>query len=267
MLAGAAALLLLAAVAGGYFLLRTPERAAVPAAEAEAPPTGIAAPVPAPAPEVVAASPAIPAPEPEPAIPLPALEESDAELGAALTESFGAKVAEQYLRPENFVRNLVVTIDNLPRGSLAADRRPIQPTPGLFVARGRDEALYLSDENYSRYTPFVTLLARTDARTFAALYRRYYPLMQEAYAELGNPEPAEFNTRVLEVIDHLLAAPDVDGPVALIRPKVLYELKDPALEQLSSGQKILLRMGPAHAAAVKAKLAEIRAELQASAAG
>jgi nucleoid-associated protein YgaU len=254
------AVLLLAAVAIGYFLLRGPERnPSAPAADAEGPPAAIAEPEP-----VVEAPPEIPAPAAEPAVPLPALDESDAEVASALTESFGPGVAEQYLRPESLIRNLVVTVDNLSRTNLALDRRPLQATPGVFVAGGSEDAYYLSEENYARYTPFTTLLARTEARTIVALYRRYYPLMQQAYVDLGNPEPV-FNTRVVEVIDHLLATPEVAGPIPLVQPNVLYQFKDPALERLSSGQKILLRMGPEYAAIVKTKLREIRAELAAAA--
>ena len=67
-----------------------------------------------------------------------------------------------------------------------------------------------------------------------------------------------FNDRVFEVIDHLLAAPDLSGPIALTQPKVLYEFADPALQDLSAGQKILVRIGPDNEAKVKAKLREIR---------
>jgi hypothetical protein len=258
----APALLLLAGVAIWFLLLREPAREEpVQALVVEPPP--VVAVEPDPVPQFVETPAEIPAPPPEPSVPLPALADSDAELASALTESVGARIVEQYLRPENFVRNLVVTIDNFPRTSLALDRRPIQATPGVFVVRGPEEALFLSDENHSRYSPFTALLARTDARTIVALYRRYYPLMQEAYIELGNPDIV-FNSRVIEVIDHLLATPEIKGPIPLVQPNVLYQFKDAATEKLSSGQKILLRMGPAHAAIVKTKLREIRAELAAA---
>ena len=42
---------------------------------------------------------------------------------------------------------------------------------------------------------------------------------------------------------------------------MLYEFADPALEQRSAGQKIMLRMGSENAARVKSKLREIRREL------
>jgi len=56
----------------------------------------------------------------------------------------------------------------------------------------------------------------------------------------------------MEAIDDLLATPELDAPVKLLRPRVLYEFADPDLETRSAGQKILLRMGPENAARVKA---------------
>jgi len=42
---------------------------------------------------------------------------------------------------------------------------------------------------------------------------------------------------------------------------VLYEFADPALENLSAGQKIVVRMGPENGKRVKDKLRAIRREL------
>jgi len=93
-----------------------------------------------------------------------------------------------------------------------------------------------------------------------AVYRRFYPLFQQAYVELGYPK-GYFNDRLVEVVDHLLAAPEIDGSIALVQPRVLYQFADPELEARSAGHKILLRMGPENAAQVKAKLRAIRSEL------
>jgi hypothetical protein len=54
---------------------------------------------------------------------------------------------------------------------------------------------------------------------------------------------------------------DVKGPIPSERPWVRYQYADPSLESLSAGQKILLRVGPVNGRRLKAKLAEIRAEL------
>jgi PAS domain S-box-containing protein len=60
------------------------------------------------------------------------------------------------------------------------------------------------------------------------------------------------------VIDHLLETPNVKGPIELTQPNVLFEYADPQIEALSSGQKLLLRMGPDNAKRVQAKLKELR---------
>ena len=119
------------------------------------------------------------------------------------------------------------------------------------------DALELSAQNAARYAPYVSGFEaiRTDA--MVAMYKRYYPLFQQAYVELGYPN-GYFNDRLVEVIDHLLATPEVAGPIRLKQPKVLYEFADPDLEERSAGQKLLIRMGTANAARVKAKLKEIR---------
>ena len=68
-----------------------------------------------------------------------------------------------------------------------------------------------------------------------------------------------------QVIDNLLATPQPQQPVDLVRPNVMYMYADPGLESRSAGQKLLMRMGPDNAAAIKAKLTELRAAITASA--
>jgi hypothetical protein len=43
-----------------------------------------------------------------------------------------------------------------------------------------------------------------------------------------------------------------------VQPSVVYKYADPKLEGLSSGQKLLIRMGPANEGVIKAKLRELR---------
>lgn len=194
----------------------------------------------------------------EPEKPLPQLNDSDPELRESLASLFG-RALDPYLVPQSIVRNVVVTIDNLPRKKLNMQRSPLKPTAGEFTARGADQ-FTLSQENYARYAPIVKLMQGADAKQIADAYRRYYPLFQQAYVDLGYPE-GYFNDRLVEVIDHLLETPDVAGPIALTQPGVFYEFADPSLESRSAGQKILLRMGSDNAAAVKAKLRELRREV------
>lgn len=214
-------------------------------------------------PAPVATTPEGPANHPiEPAAtdaPLPALGDSDGPLRDSLAGIFSNSL-DQFLVPKDIVRHVVVTIDNLPRKKVAVQMWPVQPTPGVPVVVGQDETLTLSEQNYARYAPIMALVRNTDTRQVAALYKRYYPLFQQAYTELGYPD-AYFNNRLVEVIDHLLETPEVTGPVRLTQPGVFYEFADPGLEQRSAGQKLLLRLGPTNASTIKMKLRELRREV------
>ena len=192
--------------------------------------------------------------------PLPALDESDPAARAALAEALGDRSLLDLFNLQGFVRRIVATVDNLPRKKLAPRLMPVKPAAGTFLTAGKDDALVLSEKNYARYAPYVRLIDAVDTKKLVAVYTRLYPLFQRAYEELGYPG-AYFNDRLVEVIDDMLAAPQVEGPVKLVRPKVYYLYADPGLEGLSAGQKILVRIGPDNAAKTKAKLREVRSEL------
>jgi hypothetical protein len=226
------------------------------------PPDEPAAPVATPAPPMAPEEPAVkyPVPEPEAQTPLPALNESDQPMWNALTEMLGKESVQQFVIPKDLVRHIVVSIDNMPEEKVAERLRPVIPTPGRFAAVGSEDAPMLDPANYQRYKPLMQVISSTDTKSLIATYTRYYPLFQEAYESLGHP-PQYFNDRLIEVIDDLLAAPDLEGPIALTQPNVLYEFADPKIEARSAGQKVLIRMGPENAKVLKDKLRELRGVL------
>lgn len=210
---------------------------------------------PEPAPEFLAVDP------PDALPPLPALNESDADARAALAGAAGEALVDQHLVTDDVIRKLVATVDNLPREALWIKSRAVPPVEGRLLVEGPEGARVLSPANFVRYAPVAQLVGAVDVGALASAYRQHYPLLQQAYEELGYPG-RQFHNRALEVIDHLLATPAVDGPIRLEQPHVLYTFADPRLEALSPGQKIMLRVGPEHAAVFRAKLIELRAALE-----
>ena len=191
-------------------------------------------------------------------VPLPALDQSDEYFKLALTDLFGGSLDEM-LVSSGIIERVVATVDNLPRAHVAERVRPLGRLDGQFIVDGQDGSgeFMISDTNYDRYDVLVGFLSGADLGQVADVYRRFYPLFQDAYVELGYPN-GYFNDRLIEVIDDLLVTPDVNEPVSLVRPHVLYEYSDPDLESLSSGQKMLLRMGSEHRSSVKQKLSDFR---------
>jgi hypothetical protein len=82
-------------------------------------------------------------------------------------------------------------------------------------------------------------------------------LFQQAYRELGYPH-GYFNDRLVVAIDDMLAAPDVQGPVAVTRAGAHYHFADASWQSLSNGQKLMVRLGAADEAQLKARLRVIR---------
>jgi len=249
----------IAVLAGGaalyyYFHTHESEPAAPPAQQLKLPP-----PPPEPKPAIANPVPSTPAPA---AQPLPALNDSDAPVHDALVALPGAAALEKFLVPQNLVRHIVVTIDNLPRKKVAVEVRPLKPTAGQFATRGDADSLTLNTQNYQRYAPFIELVKSTDTHQLVAAYFHFYPLFQQAYEDLGYPGQY-FNDRVVQVIDDLLATPDVPGPVQLVQPNVMFLYADAKLEARSAGEKTLIRMGPDNESLIKQKLQQIRAEIAA----
>ncbi len=251
-------LLLLAAIIalaiGGYLVWR---------ARSEPPPAAPAPTAAAPEPKAAVEPPRIEHPvavAPPPA-PLPGLGESDPTIGSALSKVLGKATFEQFVIPQDLVRHIVATVDNLPRKHVAQRLMPVKAVPGPLQTTGKDTSLVIAADNAARYTPYVRAFESVDSKKLATMYAQHYSLFQLAYSELGYPT-RYFNDRLFEAIDNLLAAPDVTGPLALTQPKVLFEFADPALQELSAGQKVLVRMGPDNEAHVKAKLRELRKALQ-----
>lgn len=191
---------------------------------------------------------------------LPALADSDTPFGAALLALPGAEALGRLLRPENIIRHLVATVDNLPRHKLAVELRPLESTGGSLLVSGGDQQATLDDHNGARYTAAIAILGSLDMHAVNDLYRHYYPLFQRAYEDLGYPQKS-FNDRLVTVIDHLLQTPRPPRPLALVRPKVFWEYADPNLEARSAGQKLVLRLGAENQAIVERKLRELRALL------
>ena len=193
--------------------------------------------------------------------PLPSLDNSDEYFRLEMSSLYGDVIAN-LLVSNNLIERIVATVDNLPRAHVSEKIRPVGKLDGVFPVSGQDGSgeYTLSADNYARYDQLVSIVTSADINNVADTYRRFYPLFQNAYVNLGYPD-GYFNDRLVEVIDHLLATPVVEPPVVLVRPNVLYQFADPELEALSSGQKLLIRMGNEHAESIKNSLRELRAAI------
>ncbi len=209
--------------------------------------------------------------------PLPALADSDPVVLESLAGLAGESAVLQHVVTENVVSRVVATIDALTGRRVSASLLPLQPAEGVLevtenthpanprtTAEGDPVREFVVDPvNYQRYVNYIELLESMNTDELLAAYQRYQPLFQQAYVEIGYPQ-GDFNARLLEVIDHLLDAPEVSEPVRLVKPEAYYQFADPQLEALTAGQKLMIRLGSSNAHRVKLKLAEFRETLKAA---
>lgn len=253
-------LLILAALAIGAYLwwARSTPPATKPVAEAA--PQVPEAPV-LPPPQAVIEH---PLPATEPSVPdspeLPPLESSDQAAREALGGALGPRLLADWIVPQEIIRRVVITVDNLPRETLPIQVRLVRPMTGAFLTRGTGEEKTLSTENYARYTPLLRLAEAVNPHALAEIYLRFYPLLQSQYKVLGYPD-GYFNDAMVRAVDNLLRTPDIREPIRLVQPKVLYKYEDPTLENLSIGQRMMLRMGPDQVVRAKQVLRGFRQEI------
>lgn len=194
--------------------------------------------------------------------PLPPLDDSDAYFLLETGLIFGIGLESMLLR-DGIIDRFVATVDNLPRSHVSEKIRPVKSMSTPFVVEndfGNGQLFFLGEENFKRYDALIEQIDQANVYDVVDMYRRYYPLFQESYERLGYPN-GYFNDRLVEVIDVLLATPEPEEPVTLMRPNVLYEYSLEELEELSSGQKLLLRMGNENAAIIKSVLRQLRSHL------
>lgn len=201
--------------------------------------------------------------EPAPAVEepvLPALEQSDVEVKQRLLALDWRPGLANLFVTEDMLRSLVVQIDNIAQGQLVAGQPVLMPLEQRFSV-DEGEPLLLDQQSFGRYEPYLQLLESVPPQQLIPLFERYEPLLQQAYAELGYPDEL-FKNKLIAAIDLLLATPQVQYPLKLERPSVVYIFADPAIEQLPAPQKQMIRLGPDNQQRVKALLQRYKQLLQ-----
>lgn len=166
----------------------------------------------------------------------------------------------RYFNLQETARRLVITVDQLSRQHVPSQMRVMRGIPDPLKVQREGERILLDPANSRRYDAFVGFAESLNPKTLVTVYRKFYPLLQHTFEEIGYPGE-RFHDRVMAAIDDMLAARQPKGPVELVQPKVLYRFEDPELEALSAGRKIMIRVGPAHADRLKKVLRRLRAEL------
>ena len=160
-----------------------------------------------------------------------------------------------WLATDNLIRNFTVAVENVAGGISPAGHLQVLRPPAPFSRSERGERLFIDPRSYDRYTSLADAVASVDPAGAARLYTTLKPRIEEAYGELGHDEP--FDRALERAIVALLRVPDVEGDIELEPQGAVYQFANPRLEQMTSAQKQLLRMGPRNVRTIQERLREI----------
>ena len=218
-------------------------------------------PEPEPEPEVIGVPETVVEPS-EPAFILPLLDASDALVRDALVSLSRHEGLHRWLAVDDLIRKFVGFTQGVSEGRvIRAAVQVLAPRTGFSAIRVGDNAFILNPASYARYDTFTWIIDSVDAEALADFYVLITPLLDQAYKELGMPDP-DFDRVVFAAIGLLLETPVVEGEIGLERPVVMYEFADDSLESLQPAQKQLVRMGPANTKRIKSKLSEVARALR-----
>jgi hypothetical protein len=158
-----------------------------------------------------------------------------------------------WLKQSDLARRAASAVEIMNNGKLPKDALGFLMMKKPFSTVKNAGKTYLDPKSYARYDAPAAAIDSIDAQAAAKLFKTAKPLLNEACEELGR-RGCDFQAGVVTLIKSLLAAPEVDGAIA-VRPKVVsWAMTDPKLENLSAPQKILIRMGPKNGPKVQSKL-------------
>jgi hypothetical protein len=194
--------------------------------------------------------------EPGEAIDLPPLDQTDPLIRTLVGKLSSHPVVAAWLTTDGLIRNMTVVVVNIANGETPAKHlRPLRPA-GAFTTKTMAGTTYIDPASYARYDAIAAAVDGLDARGVARFYATIKPRIDDAYRDLGGPDP-DFDRTLERAIAMLLRTPERDGDIQLQTVKVTYTFADPALEDLPRVQRQFLRMGPKNVRIVKAKLREV----------
>jgi hypothetical protein len=183
---------------------------------------------------------------------LPTLDNSDGLLREAMIQLSPA--LGRWLNSDQLIRKYVVVVNDFSQGLILEKHmrflKPDQP----FVAEQDDAGLFIATKSYHRYDQLAAAIDAMDVKATLAEYKKLRPLLLLVYKGFSYPEQYQLEDIFTKAAAEILAAPVIEGRIALIRPTVSYKFADQKLEALSPVRKQMIRMGPKNTRIIQNKV-------------
>lgn len=201
--------------------------------------------------------------EPEPQVAtLPNLNDSDTFLIEELRLIDGGSPILGHLVSDELIRKFVVMVENVSRGEFPEQNLPLlNPAEGMTVTELGSDFYLIDEQSYQRFNGLVASMTNISTETAVEFYRRLQPLFREAFAELALRN-SDFNDVLMLAIDNVINARSAPQPQQLIRPNLNYMYANPEIENYSTVEKLLLRLGPENTESLQRRLEFFKRRLE-----
>lgn len=164
-----------------------------------------------------------------------------------------------WLQPADQVRKWVALVDQMAAHKLPSRNLPVAYNKDSFLVIETEQGLVADPANYDRWDTLINTITALDPKQVAIYYKKWSPLLESSYNELGNPQ--SFDNQFRTTLEHLLFIDPIPSDAKLKQPKVFYEYVDPKLENADQLSKWMWRLGPDNMARLQAWLKELQSYL------
>lgn len=162
-----------------------------------------------------------------------------------------------WLVTDDLLYRFVAAVEAVADGYSPADELGFMTAGGPFLVREDEDRLVIAAGTFRRYNLAVEVLSSIEVDDAVAIFRELEGEIEEVRGDVAWHR-GDFEDRLMQAIDHLLAVEIPAGPVEVERRTVSYAFADERYELLSGAQRQLLRMGRANAELVQNRLRDLR---------
>ncbi len=183
---------------------------------------------------------------------LPTLDTSDGVFREAMLQL--SPQLSHWLNTDQLIRKYVVIANDFSQGlRLEKHMRFLKPDHP-FAADQDDAGLFIATKSYQRYDKLAAAIDAMDVQATLAVYKKFKPLLLQVFTGFSYPEQYHLEDIFTKAAAEILAAPVIEGRIALVRPTVIYKFADQKLEALSPVRKQMIRMGPENTRIIQNKM-------------
>lgn len=186
---------------------------------------------------------------------LPVLEHSDALFRDAVTTV--APGLADWLNTDQLIRKYMLIANDFSQDLRLEKHLRFLKLEQPFAAIQQDDKLVIATESYRRYDRLAAAVNALDSQAALDTYKKFRPLLVQVFSEFSYPEEYSLEDVFAKAAAVILAAPVVEGDIAIVKHAVNYKFADPQLESSNPVHKQMLRMGPENTRLIQNKLRQL----------